>query len=274
MNETRNRRSWFWLFIALIAVIFSIGVLIASTFVPEGIWKTLIESVGAVLLTSGVVTIVYEYFLRKSTIKDVIKWVRIKESLVQAGVIDYFSDFWAIEFGKFFAQAREVDIFLAYGKTWYNANSYHIRRLLRRPDSHIRVCFLNPSSKKSISAAANLFEKTTRELRKVINEVKDSYEKLIKRCKGKDHGSLQIYLGSVFVNQSFYRFDDKFVYVIHPLATGREERERTIPCVLVERRPGGLEEDPSIFTWVKSEFEAYLEKDAVCIFDSETESNS
>lgn len=191
-----------------------------------------------------------------------------ESNLINLGIKDYVPDYYQVDFRKRFGKVKEVDIFATYARTWLKRNTDYIRMLFEKPGADMKLCLLDPNEDNpSLRLTAETFGISTRDLKSRITEVKDTYIQLFGES-GK-YGRLRIYFGKYYLSKAFFRLDDELVYVFIYLTAGSQvdprRQGKTNPALILERS----EENPqSLFAWIMSGFESYIENYSWKVFDS------
>jgi hypothetical protein len=151
-----------------------------------------------------------------------------------------------LEWTQLFAEATELDIVVAYGRTWRNLHAPELARLAAKPDRRIRVILADPDDEPTVTVLASRFATTPTELRQRITTTRADYERL--HTPG--GAAIEIYYRPGDRVFSFYRFDD---IAIVGLYSHSRTRNNAVP-VFVCARPGEL------YGFVQDELAVILEQ--------------
>ncbi len=137
-----------------------------------------------------------------------------------------------LEWDTLFTDARELDIFVAYGQTWRNLHARQLHQLAERAGCRMRVFLPDTTDEATMSVLANRFAITTDEMVRRIEATRADYEKLRQPAGAQ----IQIYYRAGDRMFSFYRLDETAVVGFY---SHRHNRLSSIP-VFVCAAPGSL----------------------------------
>ena len=133
IRETRSRV----IIIALVAVIAGLTLLLFLAFFQDSTWfpswlQVIIEELVGILLISGVIAILSEYFVRRDFLDEIGKTEeRLRYSMLTSdglqrlgstGIIDCYHEASKFDFDGFISNAQHLTISLNDGRTWISAN--------------------------------------------------------------------------------------------------------------------------------------------------------
>lgn len=180
--------------------------------------NSLINNIGAVLLVSGIYTIIDNMYLKKSLIELVVQKVSLDKEIDDTGVIKIDSILTNINYRELFEEASSsIDIVHNYARTWTTNNFDFIRKTVMSKECRLRVVLLNPSSP-FVPALEKHYGYAEGHLEELINEVSDRWKSLYREVeeKKKNHGTcgtVELYYFNGQPTNSIYRADDKIIVV-------------------------------------------------------------
>lgn len=238
---------------ALAAII--VGLLVLEA-LDEGSfeWISIGENLAAFLIGTATVTLLWEWFAKKSFFEEILDAVRLSSNIRDAGIERFSLDYKDFDWkGLFNDQVREIDIFFSYGQSWRNNYVEQVRSFARRDDVRMRVLLPNPQDDKLVNRLAERFkplsgEANPEKIKKQIQEAADYFKKHFVEASNKK-ADLEVKLTNQSPQFAFYRFNGTAVVTFfnHLGRTGK------VPCFSVSR--GGL-----LFEFAKDEFDELFEQ--------------
>lgn len=172
---------------------------------------------------------------------------RLSRDTGEAGLLRIGATFLTeLEWKELFAHVTELDIVVAYGRTWHNLHAPDLARVAARADSRIRVILADPDDEPTVTVLADRFATTVTELRDRITATRADYKGLL-RPGG---ATIEIYYRPGDRVFSFYRFDDIAVVGLY---SHSRTRNSAVP-VFVCAQPGEL------YEFVQDELTVILEQ--------------
>ncbi|WP_312368660.1 hypothetical protein [Lachnoclostridium sp.] len=192
-----------------------------------------VQSIGSILLISGIYSIIESYYLKKSMIDVVIEKVKLDNSINETGLLEVGANLGDIHYQDYFKSANaNIDILHVYARTWTNTNYDFIKEVVVHKKCKLRVVLLNPDSP-FIPALEKHYEYSVGDLAKYINEVTQQWKSLAKiveekhkfytdkayrrahriSYKTKEYGSVELYYHNGQPANSLYRIDDNLITV-------------------------------------------------------------
>lgn len=191
------------------------------------------QSVGSILLISGIYSIIESYYLKKSMIEMVIEKVNLDKSIDQTGLIEVGCNLGNIPYQDYFKDANStIDLLHVYARTWTNTNYDFIKDVVLNKRCKLRITLLNPNSPFA-AALESHYGYQEGELKKYIQEVTLQWKKLATTVeekhkyfadrayrkshktsyKTKEFGSVELYYYNGQPTNSLYRIDNKIIMV-------------------------------------------------------------
>lgn len=234
-----------------LAMVVSAGVIvIAGVFLmflsvqgwAEGIGEALLGQVGGLLVATGLLTVVWELYGRRTFAAEMFAKAKLSADVVDSGITrvtdQYLDD---VEWSDLFEGAAHVDIVVAYANTWRNTHRQRLQRVARAKSSRIRVFLPDPDDLQTMSNLAQRFDTTPESVVAKINEAITEYKSLAQP----GGGVVEVYVRAGDALFSAYRFDGRAVLTLY--SHGRERRT-SVPTWVVT---GG-----ELFSFVRQEIDA------------------
>ncbi len=201
--------------------------------------NALFINIGAVVLVSGIYTVVDNMYLKKSLIELVIEKVSLDRDIDGMGLIKIGSTLTEIDYKDLFENAKSnIDIVHNYARTWTANNYDFIKNAVLNKECKLRIALLNPDSP-FIPALEKHYEYPEGHLIDLIKEVSDRWEGLAKEIeekkticeskktsstyKNKKYGEIELFYFNGQPTNSFYRIDDKIIVV-----NSKSSREKSV----------------------------------------------
>ncbi|VTR76302.1 hypothetical protein [Cellulomonas hominis] len=215
----------------------------------EGIWEAFLGQVGGLLVASGLLTVVWDLFGRRSFATEVLAKAKLSADVVESGITrvtdQYLDD---VEWSDLFEGAAHIDIVVAYANTWRNTHRQRLERVARAKDSRIRVFLPDPDDPQTMSNLAQRFDTTPESVVAKINEAIIEYKSLAQP----GGGVVEVYVRAGDALFSAYRFDGRAVLTLY--SHGRERRTSVPTWVLA----GG-----ELFSFVRQEIDAICDQSTI-----------
>ena len=206
-------------------------------------WRVVTREVGALLVVTGVLSVFWELFSKRSVIDEVLSRVGIVRNIHDSGLLEITGDFHReIDWEALFKNARELDIFFACGRTWLGAHGSKVLEVVAR-GGQIRVVMPDPDDARIVEELARRFSTQPDELVNRIRHTLSTFEDLGKQ----GNATIAVWFLPRPPVFSYYRFDDRAL-----LATYHHRNTRWhVPAFTFER-------DGSLFRYFAEEFDAMI----------------
>lgn len=199
----------------------------------SGAAASILSDVGAVLLVSAVVSVLWEVRVRRAFLGELLERIQFRDNVTDAGLSDVVN-VGEIDWESLFERSREVDLFIGYGRTWRKNNTDSIRDFLRRNERRMRVFLPDPSDARVMTTlAVHSFRQEPQMVERVMDSI-DDFRALAEHSSC--CGVLEVHLVGSAPLYSFYRFDDTVVICLHNHLEGYTKK---LPAIVAER-PGEL----------------------------------
>jgi len=233
-------------------VVGAVGVAILLV-AAAGWWKGLgaiqavLNEVGALLLASVTVNLLWHLSGKRAFLDELLARMRLSEDIRHAGITGYTEEFHRqIDWNDMFSGAREVDIFVAYARTWRNTYSRQFDALATRSGVRIRVALPDVEDGPTANELARRFDCSPAELRASVAEAASFFLALDRRAAGGARS--EVWLVRTAPQFAYYRFDRVAVLALY---THRNERGG-VPTFVSD-------DSGSLFSFLKRDFEALID---------------
>lgn len=195
--------------------IFTSIVLILITFIGDWskfeILQLLIREIASVLLVSCIVSLIWDLWLRRSFLDEVLSRVNLRRDLLDTGIFRINPSFIRIDkdtWDEYFNSVNEIDIFICYGRSWLRNQRENFNKLTQNQDLKIRVIFPNPENVDTMKALSTRFDYNVEKMQSLINESIKSF----KNYKDNKNLSINLWLLDDPPLYSMYRFDNVIIF--------------------------------------------------------------
>mgnify|MGYP000388757183 CR=1 FL=1 len=255
--KIKNLRYWL---VVLVILLIGIGLLyIDEAFVGENnkLVSSILNKAATAVIITGLFSLLNTIILRKNLINLIHNKIKLKQGIDEVGVIDLFTDIRDIDFRDYFKNCKnEIDILHVYGQTWTSNHEQAIVDALNKKKCKIRVIILSEESP-FISGLTNYYGYNEEQLRKKINEVKNTWQNILGRVNGKSTKKrLKIYEVNMLPAYALYRFDNTLIKIDTRLISKAKTKElNALICI-------DNEFDPSYFSNYMRDFNLLLSDNA------------
>jgi hypothetical protein len=253
----------------LVLVFLSIGIILLLWSNDIEFWKEretlrcFLRDLGSTLFVSVTLLCVWELALRRAFLNEFLDKVNLSQQINRAGLkqlVYYPKD---INWDELFLKAKEIDLLLAYGKTWRASNKYNLEKFIEQSDSHLRIVMPNPTLDHLLQEMTERFsQKTYDELQSKIQTAENDFV-----CLSEEefaNGRIKLWRMNIAPVFSMYRSDDTIIisFYSHKKMVG-------VPHLIVDR--GG-----QVFGFAMSQFSMIIDPEfgrAELFFDNRKTSN-
>lgn len=233
--------------IALGACVVGIGILWLATWpIWSDAWTSIWDNVGGLVIATGLLTAAWELIGKRSFAAEVLAKARLSTDVVAAGIqraSDQYLQY--VEWDSLFGGAGKVDIVVAYGATWRNAQRVNLEKVAANKRGRIRVFLPDPDDVHTMKTLAERFSTDPDSVSARIREAITDFSTL-KVANGAD---VRVHVRSGDVVFSCYRFDGRAVLTLY--SHSRERRSR-VPTFVVG--------SGSVYDFVYDEIQAISEQ--------------
>lgn len=243
LDEVRRTTNLSAIIVALAFIVPGIVLLAVASqpFAPRDSWMpALLGQLGGLLAATGLITIAWELFGKRSFLAEVLTKAQLRSDVVSAGLERVTDEYLQeVEWDALFKASRTLDVVVAYAATWRNAHRIRLSKLSGQPGGRLRVFLPDPDDSETLRTLANRFKMTETGLAEKIREAITDF---------KDLGG-EVYLRAGDAVFSCYMFDHKAVLTLY---SHSQERRGSVPTFLVD---GGM-----IREFVATDIEAILKQ--------------
>lgn len=131
---------------ALAAAVF--GLLYGAEFIQPNhpVFKSATQSLAALLLTSGIVSLIANALVRRELSSFWLKAIGIRDSISEAGLFDVGLDFQSYDFHSLIREAAKIDLCFIHAEKWVGSRLIDFKEFLSHRDRELRVCLLDENS--------------------------------------------------------------------------------------------------------------------------------
>lgn len=247
------------LIVALTAVIFAL--LYWAEEIPAGhtVLKNVLQSFAALLLTSGIVSVVANILVRNELTTFWMEAIGIRDSVVRGGLWDIGLDFHSYDFHTLIREASKIDIFVIHGDKWFSNRLNDFKTFLSHRDHELRVCLLDGEGEIATHLSEDFHYKSGELAQRTANTIECLHSCIIELERvGQSTGWIRIWKHKRAPKHTYYRFDDKLLLVPYNQAQGHT----TIPVIGFMRKSGGVSD------FLADDFDRMLADHAVKVYDS------
>jgi hypothetical protein len=190
-------------------------------------WRTLLEQLGALLIVTSCLSILWELLGKRAFAKEVLDSTRMVTEIDSAGIKRITNQFYDESMWReCFRGTEKLDIFAAYASTWRNTYMPLLQEIARKPKGRIRVYLTDPEDSSILATLAQRFGTQPERLKEKIWDTRDAFEAL--RVEGGASIEVLYWRGDrVF---TFYRFDNRVVLALYQHSGQRSPSLPTIVC--------------------------------------------
>ncbi len=244
---------------ALLALIF--GLLYLAEFIPDKhpVLRKVIQSLAALILTSGVVSVILNLLVRRQLARFWLDAIGVRESIDTSGLREICMDFYAYDFRTLIRESKKIDIYVIHADKWVGSRLNDLREFLSHKDHELRACVLDENSP-CASVLSKEFGYAEGHMAKIVENTISAIRSGVEDLEKSDQSAawVRIWKQNRTPKYTYYRFDDTFVFVPYNLASARS----VIPVLVFGNKPGGISD------FLSKEFEHVLDDHATLIYDS------
>ena len=176
--------------VAFSTIIMGILTVYFSTFVSPGGWQKTVESLGSLLIVTGAIAFLWELWIKRAFLDEILAKTGISKELSFAGIIKITDVFHQdIDWRSYFNSVNKLDIFFAYGRTWRNSHTEELRRLASKRGARIRVVLPDPESEETVTELSRRFGYKTENLIELIKEARTFFFVIAVRLDSRRSGN-------------------------------------------------------------------------------------
>jgi hypothetical protein len=184
-------------------------------------WSSLLSQIGGVLVATGVLTIAWEFIARRAFAREVFAKAQLGSEVVSSGLIRVPDRYHAMDWDALFKGAQELDVVVAYARTWRNSQAEHLRALAKR--GVLRVYLPDPDDPATLEVFAIRFSRDVKRMESDLREAITEYQAL--------GPNVEVYVRKGDLVFTCYRFGRKSVITLY---SHTRERQSLVPTFVVE----------------------------------------
>lgn len=226
-----------WLSSIVFAILGAILFVLAFN-IEDGVWINILNSIGAVLIVSGIYNVIYEYILKSKLINLIIDKVKLKKSIDELGIDNIFLISDDVPYRDYIKETKEsIVIVHAYGLKWTTNYIENITDLCLQRCLDIKVVLLSVKSDFCDSIDKH-YNKENGNMVKSIEKATEYWRKLGDKVCGKSKVKVFYYDGNPV--HSLYMFDKKIVVVSNKISNTVSSKLPCVVCIQKEDSIGGI----------------------------------
>jgi hypothetical protein len=134
-------------------------------------WQALARDFGSLFVTIGCVTFLWELAAKRALVDELLATTNLTESIRSTGVmalaVHWYND---IPWGRLFADAEHVDLFVAYGVSWRGILGGELEKFAARSGTSCRIILPDPDNAEVMKAVATQFGRTEQSIHTRVTE--------------------------------------------------------------------------------------------------------
>ena len=172
----------------------------------------ILVSVGATLLSAGMLSSLWELFAKRAYTEETLRRVGLKNDVVKAGIVQFVDNFRSaeIDWEDILVNARELDLFVCWAYTWRNMYQEKLKGIINRKAGKIRLILPDLEDDLIVKRLSHDFKDYDDEkVKQRISEAIDFFKEL---DSNEESGHVEIWCISCSPQFSWYRIDNKVVF--------------------------------------------------------------
>jgi hypothetical protein len=199
-------------------IVAGVGVLLLYLSGRNDLWETragaqaLGNNLGATLVVTGGLTLLWDLVGRRAFAEEVLSKAQVSADIRAAGLervtMQWIDD---VEWAQMFSQAREIEVFLSYGRTWRSNQWSRLEEASRKRGIKLWVYLPDPEDKAVMQVLAQRYSTIAEALVASVEESAEAFASLMKP-RGAD---VRVYYRSGDPTFACYRFDQRIVATLY-----------------------------------------------------------
>lgn len=184
----------------------------------HGTIKSVIESLGGILVTTGGLAILWDLRGKRDIIREVLARAEVSSDVQATGLQRASMDWRVVPWSDLIGAAKSIDVFIAYGSTWLSTYSTELAEFAKRRGNRMRIVFPDPSDSTGIAVLAERFDYTAEIIKSKIEES----ARTVARLSRDGSADIRVYYRRGTPTFTCYRFDETVVVTLyqHKVARG------------------------------------------------------
>jgi hypothetical protein len=236
-------------FLAFLIIAFGLSLIVISNdlefFKSYPSLQATTRELGALLFVTASISMVWELFVKRSFLQEVVELVHLSQNIQQSGVSRITKNsYHAVPWDELFADTTEFDMIVSYARTWREMHRTQLRELSSNPKCRIRVVLADPNSQPLISELSRRYAISESDIVALIKEAIQNFTDYL----GRGSATFELYLSNRACLYTYYRFNDSLVVSF----TANHHAKTDRPCLL-------LEQSGSLTTFFRDDFEKFIQ---------------
>ncbi|WP_435202207.1 hypothetical protein [Janibacter sp. GS2] len=179
--------------------------------------KLVVEQVGALLVATGALAILWELRGKRDLVDEVLAKVGVADDVKETGIFRASMDWRVVPWSELIANAREIDIHISYGSTWLSTHSAELKDFSLKRGKKLRYLLPDPEDAETMSVLASRFDYTPEIVQGKVREAARDVAELSRQGKA----DIRIWYRKGAPTFTGYRFDDTYVVTLYQHRTER-----------------------------------------------------
>ena len=214
----RTIHTYWTIIIAVVVVFVGLALLYVSgspTFEhDQPSWQTLVREVGALLVVTGGITLLWDLKGRRDFADEVLAKAQVSADVRSSGMqglsMQWLDD---VEWARMIQRAREIEVFISYGSTWRTVHWARLEQFGRDKRNRLRVYLPHPEDDATISVLATRYASSSDRVRQQITDAAAAFASL--RQEGGGGADIRVYYRRGDPTFACYRLDDQIVVTLY-----------------------------------------------------------
>lgn len=179
--------------------------------------KAVADQLGGILITTGGLAILWDLRGRRDIIDEVLAKVELSSDLETTGLQRASMDWRVVPWNQLISEARQIDVFIAYGSTWLSNNISELRAFAENSKNKMRFFLPDPEDEAAMAVLAQRFDYTPEVIRSKIIESAQAVAKISSEGKA----DIRVWYRMGAPTFTCYRFDGTVVVTLYAHKLGR-----------------------------------------------------
>lgn len=215
-----------------------------------------ISQIASTLLVGGTVSILYKVFVDRANDRQMQKYFKIHESILDTGLIEVLVDSKTHNYAPMITESTSLTIILNDGFRWLSTYSVEFTKRFSRSSSITEIFLVDPNGQ-FLPALAHKTDLLPQDLGKKIQQ---SVDFVMRTYNGSDKsGALKIYYLKNYPTQSIFCTEREVLITPYQTSSGR----RTVPLYIYQN----TKKEICVATEIIKDIEA-LRRESTTVFDS------
>jgi hypothetical protein len=210
----------------------------------------LLRDLGDLLVASVTLYLLWELHGKRAFMEEVEARLNLASKAKISMVTDHF--YTEIPWREFFANVKNLDIFVVYASTWRKQLQGEFEALARTRGARIRIILPDPEDPATVQALCHRLGYEEAYMRECILEAYADFTRLQQLEGQQPKAKIEIFFLSRPPLYSYYRFDDKALLSLF----SHKGSKQVVPAIVCER--GG-----TIYSFLQGEFDSITKSQAV-----------